>query len=161
MSDDKQPAKFDDIKNETSKDSTDDFEHYLSDESTNDQTETVPYETNIVKLNWLRVFIVSIIVTIVFTGLTFLVIWIIGRNNYAIWAFVDWILFIEFGVFLTFGGCLGTWKQSFSLNQLNVKLFKGDKLTGADTKLAIGSSYTYIIAGCFIGIISGILFLVL
>ncbi|MCF2143863.1 MAG: hypothetical protein K9W42_09200 [Candidatus Heimdallarchaeota archaeon] len=121
---------------------------------------SIPYETMVVKLNWFRVVLVSLIVTAFLTALTFLVVWLVALNYSVVWAFLDWIFFIECGILFTFGGCLGTWKQSFSLNVINRRLFKADKLTGADTKLAIGSSYSYIFSALLLGLISVILFII-
>ena len=45
-------------------------------------------------------------------------------------------------------------KQSFTLDRIKVRLFKGEHITGADTKIAIGSAYTYIFAGVILGIVS-------
>jgi len=123
--------------------------------------ESIPYETPEIKLRWLHVFIVSLVITGVFTALTFFIVWLVGRSYSIVWAFLDWIFFVECGVLFTFGGCLGTWKQSFSINALSRRIFKSEKLTGADTKLAIGSSYSYVLTGVFLGLISLILFLVL
>ncbi len=121
---------------------------------------SIPYETMVVKLNWFRVVLVSLIVTAFITALTFFVVWLVALNYSVVWAFLDWIFFIECGILFTFGGCLGTWKQSFSLNVINRRLFKGDRLTGADTKLAIGSSYSYIFSALLLGLISVILFII-
>jgi len=134
----------------------DDFDDFLEEDTLEVDEEVIPYDSMKVKLNWSRVIFVGIILSIFTTGLTLLAMWIIiSRNdNRAIYLLTEIILLIECGIFFTFGGCVGTFKQSFTLNRLRFRKNKDKKITGADTKLAIGSSYTYVFAGIILGLFS-------
>ena len=134
----------------------DDFDDFLEEDTLEENEEIIPYDSLKVKLNWLRVILVGIVLSIFTAGLTLLTMWIIiSRNdNRTIYLFTEIILLIECGVFFTFGGCVGTFKQSFTLSRLRFRKDKDKKITGADIKLAIGSSYTYVFAGIILGLFS-------
>ena len=113
------------------------------------------YESLDVKLNWSRVIIVSIVITLVIVGITQIVFWIISsRIGTYVYLFVSWAYLIETGLLLIFGGCIGTVRQSFTIDRIKRRFTKGEKITGADTKIAIGSAYTYILSGFLMGIVS-------
>lgn len=112
------------------------------------------YLTNKVRLRWSRVFLVSVVVAIVLVLVTLFVCWIISFSNQIIFLYLSWIFLFEFGLLFIFGGCIGTVKQSFTIDSIRVRLTRGERITGADTKIAIGSAYTYIFAGIFIGVAS-------
>ncbi|MBK5113355.1 MAG: hypothetical protein KGD59_12075 [Candidatus Heimdallarchaeota archaeon] len=120
------------------------------------------YDSKDVKLNWSRVIIVATVIALFITGLTLFVFWIISRNaGTYVYLFVSWAYFIETGLLLTFGGCVGTVRQSFTIDRIKKRFSKGDKITGADTKIAIGSAYTYILSGVLLGIVSVIAWVIL
>jgi hypothetical protein len=120
------------------------------------------YDSNDVKLNWSRVIIVAIVIALFITGLTLFIFWIISRNaGTYVYLFVSWVYFIETGLLLIFGGCVGTVRQSFTIDRIKKRFSKGDKITGADTKIAIGSAYTYILSGVLLGIVSVIAWVIL
>ena len=137
-----------------------DFQELYPDAPT-DPAELEKYLSSKVKLRWSRVLIVGFAVSIVLIGVTLLVVWIISNTNQLIWYYTTWIFFIECGLLFIFGGCIGTVKQSFTLDSVKVRIFKGEKITGADTKIALGSAYTYVLTGFFIGIASLISWLIL
>ena len=112
------------------------------------------YLTNKVTLRWSRVFIVGIVVAIGLAAVTLLVCWIISFSVSIIFLYLPWIFIIEFGLLFIFGGCIGTVKQSFTIDAIKARLTRGERITGADTKIAIGSAYTYIVAGVLIGLAS-------
>ena len=131
------------------------FEEYsYSEYIPTDPDELEKYLSSKVKLRWSRVVIVSFVVSIVLILVSLLVVWIISLANPAVWYLISWIFFIECGVLLIFGGCMGTMKQSFTIDRIKVRFFKGEKITWADTKIAVGSAYSYIFAGIIIGIAS-------
>ncbi len=112
------------------------------------------YLTNKVQLRWSRVLIVSIVVAIVLVLVTLLACWIISFSNPIIFLFLSWIFLIELALLFVFGGCIGTVKQSFTIDSIKSRLTRGERITGADTKIAIGSAYSYIFAGVFLGLAS-------
>ncbi len=118
------------------------------------------YESAKVKLRWSRVLIVASVLALFFVGVTLLVLYFISKNNSVIFLYLPTFYLIECGLLLTFGGCVGTVRQSFTIDAIKHRLVKGEKITGADTKIAIGSAYTYIIAGFLIGFASFIAWLV-
>ena len=107
-----------------------------------------------VKLKLAIVFIVSLVLTVVIISLTVLIVWIVHFNRAQIYLYTPFIFFVECGFLFIFGGCIGTVKQSFTIDWVKVKLMKGEHITGADTKIAICSAYTYILVGLFLSIIS-------
>lgn len=121
--------------------------------------EPINHKSITIKLRWSRVFMIATILSLFVIVVNILAFWLLLNNdlfgNLPLW------LLIECGLLLIFGGCLGTTKQSFMINWVKVKLLKGEKITGKDTKIAIGSAYTYIIAGFFVGIASFISWIVL
>ena len=137
-----------------------DFQELYPDAPT-DPEELAKYLSSKVKLRWSRVLIVGFVVSIVLVLVTLLVVWIISNTNALVWYFTTWIFFIECGLLLIFGGCIGTVKQSFTLDNIKVRIFKGEKITGADTKIALGSAYTYVLTGVFLGLASFISWLIL
>lgn len=143
------------LKEPVAKVEEDDFENLLENDTTED-SEIVPYDSQKVKLKWSRVIIVSFVLAIFTAGLTLLTMWIIisKNENKAIYLLLEIILLIECGVFFTFGGCVGTFKQSFTINRLRFRKNKEKQITGADTKIAIASSYTYVFAGILLGLMS-------
>lgn len=131
------------------------FEEYSNTEYIpTDPAEIEKYLSSKVKLRWSRVIIVSFVISIVLVLVSLLVIWIISLANAVVWYLPSWIFFIECGILLIFGGCMGTMKQSFTIDRIKVRFFKGEKITWADTKIAVGSAYSYIFAGIIIGIAS-------
>ncbi|NHJ49075.1 MAG: hypothetical protein FK733_14910 [Asgard group archaeon] len=132
------------------------IDEFISDKKTEEEIEEVevPLESQVVKLNWLRVLTITLILTTIVVGITLIALLIVSRNKELIFLFSPHIFFLECGIFLTFGGCLGTFRQSFSISYLRHKFTKTDMITGADTKLAIASSYTYIFAGVLLGLAS-------
>ncbi|NHK29784.1 MAG: hypothetical protein FK730_00435 [Asgard group archaeon] len=140
-------------KKETYASSIEEFDEFLTEETIEKEDE-VPFDSQIVKLNWFRVFFISFLLTIFAIGVTLLVLLIISRNKPLIFIYSPWFFLIECGLFLTFGGCIGTFKQSFTISYLRNRFFKTDKITGADTKLAIASSYTYVFVGILLGLAS-------
>ena len=106
------------------------------------------------RIRWSRVLILALILSVIFIGINWLVFWILLRNGFVL--NLPLALLIECGILLIVGGCLGTIKQSFMINRLKIRVFKGEKITMADTKIALGSAYTYILLGVFVGIASGI-----
>jgi len=114
------------------------------------------YESLDVKLNWFRVIIVAFAITVVIAGIIQLIFWILSRY-YApeiVYLFLSWGYLIATGLLLIFGGCIGTVRQSFTIDRIRKRFSKGEKITGADTKIAIGSAYTYIFSGFFLGILT-------
>ncbi|MBN1330787.1 MAG: hypothetical protein JXA54_15045 [Candidatus Heimdallarchaeota archaeon] len=140
-----------------------DFEDFLHEDSLSKESEVIPYDSMKVKLKWSRIILVGIILSIFTTGLTLLTMWIIiSRNdNRSIYLFTEIILLIECGLFFTFGGCVGTFKQSFTINRIRFRKNNDKKITGADTIMAIGSSYTYVFAGLILGLFSLIAHLII
>ncbi len=128
------------------------FDDSLSKDSAQEDYEE--YTTNIVRLRWSRVLIVSVAVAIVLVLVTLLGCWIISFSISIIFIYLSWILLVEFGLLFIFGGCIGTVKQSFTINSIKARLTRGERITGADTKIAIGSAYSYIFAGVFVGLAS-------
>ena len=118
------------------------------------EEELEEYLTNKVTLRWSRVFIVGIVVAIGLAAVTLLVCWIISYSVSIIFLYLPWIFIVEFGLLFIFGGCIGTVKQSFTIGAIKARLTRGERITGADTKIAIGSAYTYIVAGVLIGLAS-------
>ncbi|MHA1188145.1 MAG: hypothetical protein ACTSSK_14965 [Candidatus Heimdallarchaeota archaeon] len=113
------------------------------------------------KLKWSRVLIVGLIIGLLICAITLLIVWLVSRNGREhLWVFLPWIFFIIFGLMFIFGGCVGTVKQSFTIDAIRRRMAKGESITGADTKIAIGSAYTYILAGAIVGIASLIAWLV-
>ncbi|MBD3190129.1 MAG: hypothetical protein GF308_05775 [Candidatus Heimdallarchaeota archaeon] len=116
-------------------------------------------ESFTLKIRWSHVFMIAIILAVIVIAINLLLFWILLRNdlfgNLPLW------LLIECALLLIFGGCLGTAKQSFMISYLKNRLVKGEKITGKDTKIAIGSAYTYIIAGFFIGFASFLSWIIL
>ncbi|NHJ04726.1 MAG: hypothetical protein EAX90_07880 [Candidatus Heimdallarchaeota archaeon] len=135
------------------------FEEYYEDAPT-DLEELEKYLTSKVKLRWSRVFILSIIISIVLVLINILVVWLVHYSIALIYYWTPWFFFIECGLLLIFGGCVGTTKQSFTLDKIKVRIFKGENITGADTKIALGSAYTYIFTGVFMGLASIIAWLI-
>ncbi|MHA1555814.1 MAG: hypothetical protein ACTSPM_02660 [Candidatus Heimdallarchaeota archaeon] len=119
-----------------------------------DQEQLEEYLTNKVRLRWSRVFLVSIVVAIVLVLVTLLVCWIISFSNQFIFIYLSWIFLFEFGLLFIFGGCIGTVKQSFTMSSIKARLTRGERITGADTKIALGSAYSYIFAGVFLALAS-------
>jgi hypothetical protein len=115
-----------------------------------------------VKLKWSRVIIVAFVITLIVVGLTLLVFWILGRqyNDELVFAFLSWAFLIETGLLLTFGGCVGTVRQSFTIDRIRKRFTKGETITGADTKIAIGSAYTYIFSGVLLGLVTFLAWLI-
>jgi hypothetical protein len=138
---------------ETYASSIEEFDDFIPEE-TIDKEDEVPFESQIVKLNWFRVLLISIILTFFTVGITLIVLVIINRNRPVIFLYSPWFFLIECGIFFTFGGCIGTFRQSFTISYLRNRFFKTDKITGADTKLAIASSYTYVFAALLLGLAS-------
>jgi hypothetical protein len=139
---------------------TEEFDDYYSAMETG-PTEDDIYESMKVKLKWSRVIIVGLVIGLFICGITLLIVWLISRNDREqLWLFLPWIFFIIFGLLFIFGGCVGTVKQSFTLDAIRRRMAKGEKITGADTKIAIGSAYTYILSGVVVGIASLIAWLV-
>ncbi|NHJ32866.1 MAG: hypothetical protein FK732_08385 [Asgard group archaeon] len=133
-----------------------------TDQISDDEIPDEEYESLEVKLNWSRVIIVAIAITFFVAGLTLLIFWIISRKSgIYVYLFVSWVYFVETGLLLIFGGCIGTVRQSFSIDRIKRRFTKGEKITGADTKIAIGSAYTYIISGLLLGIVSVIAWIIL
>ncbi|NHJ86399.1 MAG: hypothetical protein FK734_13125 [Asgard group archaeon] len=122
--------------------------------------EEIPYVTQKVKLRWSRVFLVAIILTIFLTGISVIIIWRVSIDREQVILFSPMFFFIECGLLLIFGGCIGTIKQSFTIDFIKVKLMKGEKISFADTKIAIGSAYSYILTGVFLGVVSLIAYLI-
>ncbi|NHJ41114.1 MAG: hypothetical protein FK731_13870 [Asgard group archaeon] len=147
---DNQPNKFE---KESFPHSIEEFDEFVTEIKADKEVE-IPYDSQYVKLNWLRVILISLFLTIFAVGITLLVLWIISRNKSYIFNYSPWFFLFECGLFFTFGGCVGTFKQSFSISFLRNRFLKKDSITGADTKLAIGSSYTYIFAGALLGLAS-------
>lgn len=138
-----------------------DFDDYYSAMETGPTEEDI-YDSMQVKLKWSRVLIVGFIIGLLICLITMFVLWLVARNGREhLWLFLAWIYFITCGLMLIFGGCVGTVKQSFTLDAIRRRMAKGDKITGADTKIAIGSAYTYILAGVVVGIASLIAWLVI
>ncbi|HUU77202.1 MAG TPA: hypothetical protein VMX55_02575 [candidate division Zixibacteria bacterium] len=135
------------------------FKEYYEDAPT-DLEELEKYITSKVKLRWSRVFILSVIISTVIALINILVVWIIHFSNALIKYWTPWFFFIECGLLLIFGGCVGTTKQSFTLDKIKVRFFKGENITGADTKIALGSAYTWIFTGVFLGLASLIAWLI-
>lgn len=139
---------------------TEEFDDYYSAMKTS-PTEDDIYDSMKVKLKWSRVLIVGLVIGLIICGITLLIVWLVSRNDREqLWLFLPWIFFIIFGLLFVFGGCVGTVKQSFTLDAIRRRMAKGEKITGADTKIAIGSAYTYILAGVVVGIASLIAWLV-
>lgn len=128
------------------------FDDSLSEDSAQENFEE--YLTNKVQLRWSRVFIVSIVIAIVLVLVTLLVCWVISFSISFIFLYLSWILLFEFGLLFIFGGCIGTVKQSFTISSIKARLTRGERITGADTKIALGSAYSYIFAGVFVGLVS-------
>ena len=139
--------------NETYASSIEEFDEFIPEE-TIDKEEEVPFETQIVKLNWFRVLLISIILTFFTVGVTLIVLVIINRNRSYIFLYSPWFFLVECGIFFTFGGCVGTFRQSFTISYLRNRFFKTDRITGADTKLAVASSYTYVFVALLLGLAS-------
>ena len=133
---------------------------YSDYKASSDQKELEEYLSNEVTLRWSRVFIVSIVVAVVLVLVTLLVCVIIKNAVPLIFLFLPWIFLIEFGLLFIFGGCIGTVKQSFTIGIIRARLTRGERVTGADTKIAIGSAYTYILAGVYVSIASLIAWLI-
>lgn len=115
-----------------------------------------------VKLNWSRVIIVAIVISLIVVGITLLTFWILGRqyDEVLVFFFLSWAFLIETGLLLIFGGCVGTVRQSFTIDRIKKRFTKGESITGADTKIAIGSAYTYILSGVLLGLASFIAWLI-
>ncbi|MHA1123374.1 MAG: hypothetical protein ACTSUW_01475 [Candidatus Heimdallarchaeota archaeon] len=122
----------------------------------------VPYESIEVKLKWSRVIIVAIVISLFVVGITLLVFWILGRqyDEVFVFIFLSWAFLIETGLLLIFGGCIGTVRQSFTIDRIRKRFTKGESITGADTKIAIGSAYTYILSGLLLGLASFLAWLI-
>ena len=139
---------------------TEEFDDYYSAMETGPTEEDI-FKSMQVKLRWSRVLIVGLIVGLFICAITLLIVWLISRNDRAhVILFLPWIYFIVCGLMLIFGGCVGTVKQSFTLDIIRRRMAKGETITGADTKIAIGSAYTYIFAGVIVGIASLITWLI-
>jgi len=137
-----------------------DFDDYSTAMETGPTEEDV-YDSMKVKLKWSRVFIVGLIIGLLIVAVTLLIIWLVSMNGQMQrWLYLSWIYFITCGLMLIFGGCVGTVKQSFTIDAIRKRMAKGEKITGADTKIAIGSAYTYIFAGTVVGIASLIAWLI-
>lgn len=121
-----------------------------------------PYESVEVKLKWSRVIIVAIVVSFVVVGITLLIFWILGRqfDEVLVFSFLSWTFLVETGLLLIFGGCIGTVRQSFTIDRIRRRFTKGESITGADTKIAIGSAYTYILSGLLLGLASFLAWLI-
>ena len=121
-----------------------------------------PYESVEVKLKWSRVIIVAIVISFIVVGITLLIFWILGRqyNEDLVFFFLSWAFLIETGLLLIFGGCMGTVRQSFTIDRIRRRFTKGESITGADTKIAIGSAYTYILSGLLLGLASFLAWLI-
>ncbi|MCK5299421.1 MAG: hypothetical protein KAJ76_10970, partial [Candidatus Heimdallarchaeota archaeon] len=115
-----------------------------------------PYESVEVKLKWSRVIIVAIVISFIVVGITLLIFWILGRqyDEVLVFFFLSWAFLIETGLLLIFGGCIGTVRQSFTIDRIKKRFTKGESITGADTKIAIGSAYTYILSGVLLSLAS-------
>ncbi len=122
----------------------------------------IPYESIEVKLKWSRVIIVAIVISLFVVGITLLVFWILGRqyDEVFVFSFLSWTFLIETGLLLIFGGCIGTVRQSFTIDRIRKRFTKGESITGADTKIAIGSAYTYILSGLLLGLASFLAWLI-
>ncbi len=120
------------------------------------------YESLEVKLRWSRVIIVALVISFVVVGITLLIFWILGRqyDEVLVFFFLSWAFLIETGLLLIFGGCIGTVRQSFTIDRIKKRFTKGDSITGADTKIAIGSAYTYILSGLLLGLASFLAWLI-
>lgn len=140
--------------------SIEEYDEFISEDKVEKEDED-PFDSQYVKLNWYRVIFISLFLSFFVVGITLLVLWLISRNKSYIFNYSPWLFLLECGLLLTFGGCVGTFKQSFSLSYLRNRFLKKDKITGADTKLAIGSSYTYIFAGVLLGLASYFAWLVI
>ena len=92
-----------------------------------EEIDEIPYETQKVKLRWSRVFLIATILTIILTGISVLIIWRVSINREQVILFSPMFFFIECGLLLIFGGCIGTIKQSFTIDYIKVKLMKGEK----------------------------------
>lgn len=121
-----------------------------------------PYESLEVKLKWSRVIIVAIVISFIVVGITLLIFWILGRqyDEVLVFFFLSWAFLIETGLLLIFGGCIGTVRQSFTIDRIKKRFTKGESITGADTKIAIGSAYTYILSGLLLGLASFLAWLI-
>ena len=119
-----------------------------------------PYESIEVKLKWSRVIIVAIVISFFIVGITLLIFWILGRQYGVVFFFLSWAFLIETGLLLIFGGCIGTARQSFTIDRIKKRFTKGESITGADTKIAIGSAYTYILSGVLLGLASFLAWLI-
>ncbi|MCK5046026.1 MAG: hypothetical protein KAS22_05565 [Candidatus Heimdallarchaeota archaeon] len=121
-----------------------------------------PYESVEVKLKWSRVIIVAIVISFIVVGITLLIFWILGRqyDEVLVFFFLSWAFLIETGLLLIFGGCIGTVRQSFTIDRIKKRFTKGESITGADTKIAIGSAYTYILSGLLLGLASFLAWLI-
>ncbi|MFW9922550.1 MAG: hypothetical protein ACFFDW_04585 [Candidatus Thorarchaeota archaeon] len=86
--------------------------------------------------------------------ITLLIAYILSFYYVTIYLLLPWIYFIITGAVFIWSGCIGTMKQSFTLDRIKVKITKGESITGADTKIAIGSAYTYFIAALIVGLAS-------
>ncbi len=136
--------------NETSE--SDGFVEHLSESEITEEE----YISMAVKLNWFRVIIVAFAITVIISGIVQLIFWILSKYyaSELVYPFLSWAYLIATGLLLTFGGCVGTAKQSFTIDRIRKRFSKGETITGADTKIAIGSAYTYIFSGVLLGIIS-------
>ena len=121
-----------------------------------------PYESVEVKLKWSRVIIVAIVISFIVVGITLFIFWILGRqyDEVLVFFFLSWAFLIETGLLLIFGGCIGTVRQSFTIDRIKKRFTKGESITGADTKIAIGSAYTYILSGLLLGLASFLAWLI-
>lgn len=121
-----------------------------------------PYESIEVKLKWSRVIIVAFVISFFIVGITLLIFWILGRqyDEVLVFFFLSWAFLIETGLLLIFGGCIGTARQSFTIDRIKKRFTKGESITGADTKIAIGSAYTYILSGVLLGLASFLAWLI-
>ena len=134
---------------------------YSDYKTSSNETALEEYLSNEVTLRWSRVFIVSIVVAVVLVSVTLLFCLIIKNAVNLIFLFLPWIFLIEFGLLFIFGGCIGTVKQSFTIGVIRARLTRGERVTGADTKIAIGSAYTYIFAGIYVSLASLISWLII
>lgn len=125
-----------------------------------DPEELESYISNAVKLRWSRVIIVAFVIGLVLIAVNLIIIWVVNMYYPIFYLGLPWYFFIEMGILFIWGSCLGTMKQSFTIDRIKNRLIKGEPITGADTKIAIGSAYTYILAGVILGIASFISWLI-
>jgi hypothetical protein len=148
-----------DNNNDNSKKNESDLEEsYHTSKSSSEQIEQIKkskkYRPSEVEIRWSQVGLVGSILGLVIVGLNFLFFLILKINRPYVFIYLPWAFFLECGLLLTFGGCVGTVKQSITIDRIRKKLSKGENVNWIDTKIALGSAYTYILAGVILAIAS-------